>query len=289
MNEQNFFNEIKDLPLLSKEREAELGKTIQSYKSGVRKESAIVELYEHNLKLVINEAYKYSKMSSLDVVELYNAGRVGLIKAIYGYNPEKFKTKFSTYAIPWIKQGMRDAIKKITPAKIPVHIVNGAYRLNKLSENGDVSDEEAKDKLDLTQRQLDKIHLANTVSSVSIDEDIEFSSNGSSTTLGDIIADPRAVIPGQHKLNSPIYDCMRESLEELDEMSRDIVLAQEYNDEKTILKDLGEKYGMTGERIRQIKAKALDTLKFSIAAKMNMTIKGENKVKKKRGRPKKGS
>ena len=114
-SDKTFLNDIKDIPLLTSEREQELGAIVQKRKSGKQKDAAITELVQHNLKLVLKEAQKYSQCSGVGLEELYNAGRAGLIKAAYGYNPEKFNTRFSTYATPWIRQGIREVVHGDSP------------------------------------------------------------------------------------------------------------------------------------------------------------------------------
>lgn len=270
MTEQNTLKDIKDLPLLTAGRERELGTTIQKYKSGNKRDQAVIELVNHNLKLVGKEASKYSKSSKVDLEELYNAGKVGLIKAAYRYDPT-FKTRFSTYAIPWIRLGMREVVHADSPVKIPLHVINGLYHKNKaLEKNGDMTEEELKDSLDITDAQMDKIHKAK-ITSIPLNSplgDGDGDGDSSTVTFGEIIPDANAVIPGEDGLTDPRHDFLNKVMDELDDMSRDIIESQIINDEKSTLQDLGAKYNVTGERIRQIKASALESMKLKMVGLM---------------------
>jgi RNA polymerase primary sigma factor len=296
-----FLKEVKELPLLTAAREKELGSTIQKFKQGSQKDSAIVELVEHNLRLAVKEAYKYARRSNVAVDELYNAGRAGLVRAAHDYNPIKYNTRFSTYATPWIRQGIREVIHGNSPVKIPLHIINGLYKKNRaVEENGKMTDAELRDELELTEAQLERINKAH-ISSVSLNMPVgrhanDHSSAGENSTLGDIMPDDNAEIPGNSELDDPRYDFLTDAMGELDEMSQDIVKAQILDADKTKLSDLGDRYGISGERVRQIKEKALKKLKKKIVCRMSVSgyTLPEDLVeslieppKKKRGRPRK--
>jgi DNA-directed RNA polymerase sigma subunit (sigma70/sigma32) len=118
-------------------------------------------------------------------------------------------------------------------------------------------------------------------------------STGEHTTIGDLMPDEHAEIPGDNGVTDSRYDYLEEAMSELDDMSKDIVMSQILRADKVKLSDLGDKYGITGERVRQIKKKALDQLKQKIVYRMR--INGQEptataeppKIAKKRGRPKK--
>lgn len=291
---KGLISEVRHLPLLTAEREKELGKVIQSDDKTVYREDAIVELVEHNMRLAISEANKYSRNFNMPIEELFNAGRAGLIKAAFGYDPT-FNTRFSTYAIPWIRQGIRELMHGNSPVKIPLHIINGKYKKAKiLSEKGDITDREVCNELELTDAQMDKINLAN-VSSICLDMTIKEDSN---TTLGDIIADDNATIPGQTRMDDIRYDYLENALTDIDEISREVIRSQVMDSDKITLYDIGQKYGMTGERVRQIKEKALKALKSKMLYRMKLDghkiddlglTKVDEPMKKKRGRPRKNS
>jgi len=285
----------QNLLLLTAEREKELGKVIQSGNHDISKENAIIELVQHNMRLAISEANKYSRNYNMPIEELFNAGRAGLIKAAYGYDPT-FNTRFSTYAIPWIRQGIRELMHGNSPVKIPLHIINGKYKKAQvLAAKGDITDREVCDELDLTDVQMDKINLAN-VSSICLDMMIK---EDGSTKVSDVIADENAIIPGEMVgMDDLRYDYLDDALADIDEISKDVIRSQVMDGDKTTLHDIGQKYGITGERVRQIKYKALKELKSKILYRMKLdghfTVNSDNTLpdsmpKRKRGRPSKNS
>ncbi len=262
---------LPEQTFLSAEEEISLSKVIQTSKKEQEKENAIVKMFESNLRLVLNMAHRYNRSSSMPVEELYNAGRVGLLKAIHRYRPEKFHTRFTTYATPWIQSYIRDALYSNSAVKIPVNIINGAYRKRKIqNDDSEISENEIQEKLQLTDIQMDKVNKAN-ISVLNLDAPMsESHSDGhSATSVSECVADENAAIPGHYNFTDDRYDCMLEALYELDEMSRDIVISQMASDNRVTLRELGRKYRMSGEGIRKVKLKAMDHLKQKIMYKMN--------------------
>jgi len=284
--EQHLVSYIKDInnkPLLSSERERALSIIIQdrvsihsrikdiSKRKKAEKEdcifgNAIEEITTHNLRLVLKEAFRFSKATGVSTKDLIGAGNLGLVKAAYLYDAEKHNTKFSTYATYWIRQSMFEAIHASGIVKIPVHILNGRYRHNKLMEAKDFTDKEIMEEMEISEKQLFRIRDAN-VSSISLDQEIPWGEN-SVSTVGDFIADEKAVDPSHGISSQDQYGYLYEAMNELDDVSKDIISAQILSDDKVQLRQLGEKYGKSGERIRQIREKALRSLRKKIEYKM---------------------
>jgi RNA polymerase sigma-32 factor len=264
------FKDIKDLPLLTAKREHELGTIIRKNESQFKKDLALIELIESNLKLAAKEAIRYSKVSKASVEELYNGGRVGLIRAANDYDPEQYNTRFSTYATIWIRRGIRDVVYGESPVTVPVNVINGLYRKNKaIGVNKNISNADLKKEINVTDAQLDAINKAN-VTSISLNMTLDNDSKGENiSTLADLIEDEKAVIPGESHMVDPRYDFLEDAMSELDEVSREILHAQIMADEKVYLHTLAQKHGITSERVRQIKAKALLILKKKIVCKMS--------------------
>jgi RNA polymerase sigma factor (sigma-70 family) len=280
-----YIKDINDKPLLSFDQETALSKTIQARMAvhskiedeDKRKESekadsvlgkAIDDLTTHNLRLVIKEAFKFSRATGVSPKDLIGSGNLGLIKAAYLYDAAEHGTRFSTYATYWIRQAMFEAIHTSGVVKIPIHILNGRHRHNKLLEEGVIDDQDVMDEMDINEKQLQRIRDAN-VSVVSLDQEVSWGSDDDhASTIGDFIADEKAIDPSQGAVSQDQYRYLYEALDELDEMSKDIVTAQLMSDDKVQLRELGKKYGKTGERIRQIREKALQSLRKKIEYKM---------------------
>jgi RNA polymerase sigma factor (sigma-70 family) len=271
LNERLVKDIKEDLPLLSADREKELGIIIQDSKDASNVEDAVAELVQHNLRLALKEANRYSRNYGIDLEELYSAGRLGLVKAAYGYNPVKYNTRFSTYATSWVRQGIREILHGNSSVKIPVHIINGMYKKNQVLGHSteEMSNEEVREELGLTEDQMDRINKAK-ISTFSLNTPMENSKGESDSTYADIVPDDNAEIPGQNDLTDVRYDYLEEAMAELDETSREILKSQILDSDKTKLSDLGERYGMSGERVRQIKAKALKALKKKILYRMSL-------------------
>lgn len=280
-----YISEVSNKPLLTFEQERELSKVIQTRlaiharikdekkrKKAENKDfvlgKAIEDITTHNLLLVIKEAFKFSRSNGVDVKNLIAAGNFGLIKAAYLYAPETHNTRFSTYATYWIRQTIFEAVHTNGIIRVPIHILNGKYRHNKINENGIVSDKAIMKEMDIGEKQLKRIRDSN-IKMICLDQEISCgNSEDSNPTIGDFIADDNAKSPSEEAMNQDQYDYLHESMNELDDMSKDIVSAQYLADDKIQLRKLGLKYGLTGERIRQIKEKALKTLRKKIKYKM---------------------
>jgi len=287
-----YIKEIESKPLLTKEQEFELAHTIQDrlkvhskIKSEIRRKKsenkdkilgkAIETLTTHNLRLVIKEAFAFARATGVNVQDLIGSGNLGLIKTAYLYNPEKFNTRFSTYATYWIRQAMFIAVHSSGLITVPIHILNGRFQHNKLIEEGVTNNKTLMRELEVNKEGLKRIKSSN-VHVISLDQEVgNDKENGSCSvnTLGDLIPDPKAVDPSQWVSDKDKYVYLHESMDELDDMSRDIVSAQILEQDKTQLSKLGKKYGVTGERIRQIREKALKALRKKIEYKTKLGLK----------------
>lgn len=282
----SYIQDINNKPLLSSERERILSKTIQdriAVHSRIKDENkrreaenadsifgqAVEELTTHNLRLVIKEAFRFSRATGVSPKDLIGAGNIGLMKAAYLYDAATHNTKFSTYATYWIRQAMFETVHTSGVVKVPIHILNGRHRHNKLMEAKDLSDKELMEEMEISEKQLQRIRDAN-ISVVSLDQEVSWNGgeDDNVTTIGDFIADEKAVDPSQGAVSQDQYNYLYEAMDELDDMSKDIVSAQILADDKVQLRELGKKYGKTGERIRQIREKALQSLRKKIEYKM---------------------
>lgn len=272
-----YIKRIDDGPLLTAKRERELAEIIRKYKSGKVKAEATKELIEKNLKLVVKDAYRYSRKTGIEVGDMIGAGNEGLMRAVEKFNPKKFKTRFSTYATYWIREAMQDlTYKSMSAVTIPVHISNGVAREKKILESGKpIKDKEMMQELGVNEAGLKRIRDAHVLHTVSLNDQITTGKDGSIITIGDTIEDESAVDPTMSSENGDQHALLFESLDELDEISRAVVMARYLGNDKVQLRKLGKKFKVTGERIRQISEKALKILRRKIE------IKTKNGSKKK--------
>lgn len=271
---QKYHEYADSFELLTPKREKELAGIIRKFKQGKQKQKAREELMNHNLRLVIKEAFRFyneenshpmgKSRSELDILDLISAGNVGLMKAVDLYNPRQFKTRFSTYAIFWIKQGMMSLMYNYNaPVHIPTHIVTDSQKYKKItkknpkSKKKTISDNDMMEILDVTEKGLRNIKNSK-VSTFSMDIPLERDHDGNfEKTYKDLIPDKKQEDPYEKTAQGNSSSIINEVLKILDPMSRDIIDGQYLNAKKVNLKDLGKKYGITGERVRQIKRDAL--------------------------------
>jgi RNA polymerase sigma factor (sigma-70 family) len=279
MNEatSGYIRELSNYPLLTADREKELAQIIQGSKTGKRRDKAIDEIVKHNLKLVVKEAFRYSKKSKLEIDDFIGAGNEGLMRAAEKFNPQKFKTKFSTYATYWIREAMQDYVYKCSSIiTIPVHISNGVARHKKIisGENGKtVSDKTFMKELGVNESALGRIVGVNKIKVVSMNQELSghsmSNSLGDCTTFGDTLIDNETPSPSENSANIDDYSLLYNELNKLDPETREIVISQCMND-KVQLKKLGKKFNLTGERVRQIKSSALKKLRKKLEKKLSV-------------------
>ena len=221
-----YLKEIGKVPLLSKEKELELSKIIETG-TEAEKEQAKKDLAEANLRLVVSIAKRYVGRGML-FLDLIQEGNMGLIKAVEKFDYSK-GFKFSTYATWWIRQAITRAIAdQARTIRIPVHMVETINRLIRI------------------QRQL--------LQDLGREDD---------SHLGDFIEDKDAQSPVEHAANELLKEQLEEILETLTDREENVLkLRFGLKDGKThTLEEVGSAFGVTRERIRQIEAKAIRKLK----------------------------
>ncbi len=267
-------SEIKGnaVPLLTAEREKDLARIIQNPESTeLQKENAVSEMASSNINLVKHTAYSYSKKCGIEVEELTSVGYQGLMRAIYKFDPS-FETKFSTYAVPWIKQSIRKFIRDSAIVSIPAYTQNNLYRQGKiekdLPEGVKLSDEELQDALDLTDDGLENLKKAK-VSRVSLDDQVSGDSDdGEGLSFYDVLPDEADVTGIQNMEREEKIKIVKSLVDALPAIEQDIILSQCMGESKENLAEIGERWGLTGERVRQIREKTFSNLKRDIVRRL---------------------
>ena len=269
-----YLNDIARFELLTPEEEFE---TFMAYKNGNLK--AKEKLVNHNLRLVVSIAKKYVG-SGLPIMDLIQTGNVGLITAVDKFDPE-LGNKFSTYAVYWIKQSiLRSLSNDARLIRLPVHATEQGGKiklarkqlfdkLNREPSVKEICDYMNENKMySSSVTHLDEISIklymdfydANCV--VSLDTPVNTDTD-SDSVLGDFIPsnakDPEVEAIGS-SLSNAVYQVMHEflSAKEIDIINYRFGLN---GYPKLTLDEIGKKYNVTRERIRQIEAKALHKLR----------------------------
>lgn len=255
-NITNYFKDIKDSTYLSSEKEVELAGRI---KNGDKE--ALDELVTANLKFVITIAKEYQGQG-LQFSDLISEGNLGLIKAATRFDPTR-GFRFISYAVWWIRQSILYSLNNNSRTiRFPSNIINKISQTKKMFEKFESINERDVDYVDFMDNSeiIDYVSLPNCTSlnQVVVEDGSE---------LGDLIKDE--TINTDDILNeskSQINEELSNILSQLDDREREIIeyyfgLSNDYNN--MTLEVIGEKYGLTKERIRQIKERGLKKLRHN--------------------------
>ncbi len=260
-----YLKEIGKIPLLTSDEEVELAKRIEQ-----GDEEAKRRLAEANLRLVVSIAKKYVGRGML-FLDLIQEGNMGLIKAVEKFDHRK-GYKFSTYATWWIRQAITRAIAdQARTIRIPVHMVETINKLIRVSRQlvqelgREPLPEEIAQEMDISEERVREI-LKIAQEPVSLETPI---GEEDDSHLGDFIEDQEAQAPA----DAAAFELLKEQLEDvLDTLTprEEKVLRLRFgldDGRPRTLEEVGQHFGVTRERIRQIEAKALRKLRHPMRSK----------------------
>ena len=260
-----YLKEIGQVKLLTAEEEIELAKRVSE---GDKK--AKDRLTEANLRLVVSIAKKYSGRG-LHILDLIQEGNTGLIRAVDKFDYTK-GNKFSTYATWWIRQAITRAIAdQARTIRVPVHmveVINKANRCNRklVQELGrEPTLEEIAAELNLP---IEKIIEANRTAADTLSLDMPVGDE-EDTTIGSFVEDDNTPGPVDATSNAMLSEALTEILGTLTEREADVLRMRfgMYDGRTHTLEEVGQIFGVTRERIRQIENKAIRKLRHPSRAK----------------------
>ncbi len=260
-----YLKEIGQIKLLSAEEEVELAKMVSEGNQYAKN-----KLTEANLRLVVSIAKKYSGRG-LHILDLIQEGNTGLIRAVDKFDWTK-GNKFSTYATWWIRQAITRAIAdQARTIRVPVHmveVINKATRCNRklVQELGrEPTVEEIAAELGLP---VEKIIEANRTAADTLSLDTPVGDE-EDTSIGSFVEDERTPGPADATSNALLAEALKEILDTLTEREADVLRMRfgMYDGRTHTLEEVGQIFGVTRERIRQIENKAIRKLRHPSRAK----------------------
>ena len=265
---QMYLREIGRVPLLTGEEEVSLSK---------RKEKGDIaaqqNLAEANLRLVVSIAKKYvGRSANLTLLDLIQEGNIGLFRAVEKFDYRK-GYKFSTYATWWIRQAITRAIAdQSRTIRIPVHMVETINKFSQITRRlvqdlgREPMPEEIASEMEI---EIEKVRHIMKISQDTVSLETSVGEDDDESTLRDFIEDTDAVLPSQSAGRQLLKEYVKEIIIELSPREQKILkLRFGLEDGVThTLEEIGQEFGVTRERIRQIEAKALEKIKKHKEAK----------------------
>jgi RNA polymerase primary sigma factor len=257
-----YLREIGQVPLLTIEQENELAARI---KKGDKK--AREHMIKANLRLVVKIAHDYEGFG-LPLLDLISEGNIGLMKAVERFDPAK-GGKLSTYGSWWIKQSIKRALANQSKTiRLPVHLVDKIAKMRRVAmklqeEFGrEPTDEELAEEMSMSPTRVAQMRTA-AIRPASLDAPI---GDDDSQTFSDLVQDDRATSPYENLEDKTVTGMLQEMVKTLDQREATILryrFGLDGGNEKT-LEEVGQKFGVTRERVRQIQNIALKRLRKMI-------------------------
>jgi RNA polymerase primary sigma factor len=260
-----YLQEIGKTPLLKPSEEIELAALIREGDAQARE-----RMIKANLRLVVKIAHDYSNFG-LPLLDLISEGNIGLIKAVERFDPSK-GGKLSTYAAWWIKQSIKRALANQSKTiRLPVHLVDKIARMRRITaeleeELGRVpTDEEIAYMMEMPVNKV--AHLKSvSVRPASLDAPV---GEDDATEFGELIGDENSVAPVDALQSKTVVTDLMNLVESLDAREAEIIrLRFGLNGDKPLtLEEVGERFAITRERVRQLQNMALSRMRKELTSR----------------------
>jgi RNA polymerase primary sigma factor len=257
-----YLREIGQTPLLTPQEEIKLAARI---KRGDKEARAT--MIKANLRLVVKIAHDYGNLG-LPLLDLVSEGNIGLMKAVERFDPAK-GGKLSTYAAWWIKQSIKRALANQSKTiRLPVHLVDKIAKVKRLAmamseELGrEPTDDELAEEVGISAAKLSQLRTV-SIRPASLDAPIN---DEDGTEFGELVGDDTAVDPAENLSGKNLQEEVSDLLGVLDDRERKIINSRFGLDggKTRTLEEVGQKFGVTRERIRQLQNIALAKLRRAL-------------------------
>jgi RNA polymerase primary sigma factor len=271
-----YLREIGQVKLLTPQEEIALARRIKRGDARARE-----HMIKANLRLVVKIARDYEGLG-VPLLDLINEGNIGLMKGVGRFDPKK-GAKLSTYASWWIKQSIKRALANQSKTiRLPVHVVDKMAHIRRAETrlretlDRDPTDEELADEVRLNPRRVGQYREASRAP-VSLDAPIGDDESG---RISEVVADPNAGLPSDRLIQKTDTDLVREILVTLPEREK-AILALRFgleDDTERTLEEIGARFGLTRERIRQIQEQALQKMRALIEKRERPAVEGQDEL-----------
>ena len=256
---QMYLKEIGKVPLLTGEDEVRLAK--KNEKGSMEARSTLIE---SNLRLVVSIAKKFTGRS-LSLLDLIQEGNIGLFRAVEKFDYRK-GYKFSTYATWWIRQAITRALAdQSRTIRIPVHMVETINRFQQVERRliQDLGREPLPEEIAAEMgEEIGKVRNIIKISQETVSLETSVGEDSEDSTLGDFIEDEKTITPDRVAAMQLLRDHVKEIISELTPREQKI-LEMRFGLTDGVahtLEEVGQEFGVTRERIRQIEAKSLEKI-----------------------------
>ena len=269
---EKYLQEIGKEELLSTDEEVELAQRIRK---GDRK--ALERLTKANLRFVVSVAKQYQNQG-MSLPDLINEGNLGLIKAAEKFD-ETRGFKFISYAVWWIRQSILQAIAEQSRiVRVPLNQVGSVNKINRMLNKFEQENErrpssvEISEQTDIPQEKVDEAIMVNS-RHVSVDAPFV---DGEDNSLLDVLVNDDAPMADRQLVMESLRSEIATVLKTLNERERNVITAfYGIGQPEMTLEEIGNKFGLTRERVRQIKEKAIRRLRNSTNNKLLKSYLGQ--------------
>ncbi len=269
---EKYLSEIGKEELLSTDEEVELAQRIRK-----GDKEALERLTKANLRFVVSVAKQYQNQG-LALPDLINEGNLGLIKAAEKFD-ETRGFKFISYAVWWIRQSILQAIAEQSRiVRLPLNQVGSMNKINQMLSKFEQENErrpsidEISEQVDLPEEKIDE---ALQISGRHVSVDAPFV-DGEDNSLLDVLVNDDAPMADRELVKESLRAEISHALQMLNERERNIIRAfYGIGEPELTLEEIGNKYGLTRERVRQIKEKAIRRLRNNTKNKILKAYLGQ--------------